>query len=82
MIHDNPRLCRNHSFAAENADILNRCSWCSDPVLLWEHYCGQQIKHGNLRPKKATPSTEEDELPAILQLVEEQEVQEEQREDE
>ena len=74
MIPGNPWLRRNHSFAAENTDILNRCSWCSDPVLLWEHYCGQQIKQGNIRPKKKKPSTEE--LPAVLQLVEEEQGEE------
>lgn len=39
-------MFRNHSFKAENQDVMTRCAWCSDPLLLWEKVFGQKIKAG------------------------------------
>ena len=62
-------LFRHHSYKAENEDIMNRCSWSSDPILLWEHHIGQVLKVGALRPKKGKSSMQV--LPVDLELEEE-----------
>ena len=76
-------MCRNNSYRSENLDILDRCSWYSDPLLLWEFYCGQIIKPGALRPKKAKKSPNMEVLQVPLAVPEEdlQEEEEEQLEE-
>ena len=49
-------LSRNFSFKAETNDVMTRCAWCTDPLLLWEKVFGQKIKAGfykKTREKKA-----------------------------
>ena len=35
---------RNTSFKAEITDVLTRCLWASDVLLLWERHYGQKMK--------------------------------------
>jgi len=42
-------LLRNNSYKSQNQDIMVRCSWTSDPLLLWESEKGQKIKPGYMR---------------------------------
>ena len=51
-LHLHP-LARNHSYKAENFDILTGCSWRSDPLVLWEGAIGQKYRHGNIRRSSA-----------------------------
>lgn len=67
---------RNHSYKAENQDVMVRCLWCTDPLLLWERDFGQQIKAGNLRPRSSAEDSNYDEvdvmydLPVVMRLEE------------
>ena len=66
-------LFRHHSYKAENEDIMNRCSWSSDPILLWEHHISQVLKVGALRPKKGKSIKQLKVLPMDLELEEKEE---------
>ena len=54
-----------------NHDIIVRCAWGSDPLLLWESQFGQQIKCGKIRKKATSRMTKEDKV-VILDLPQEE----------
>ena len=62
-------LCRNHNYKAENQDILVRCSWGSDPLVLWESKFGQKIKRGNIRKKRNSAKKAEEEMEEVPLLI-------------
>ena len=66
------QFSRNNLFKSENQDILDRTSWYTDPVLLWEHYVGQVLKVGKLRPRKSSKSNDSEVLQVALEVPEDE----------
>ena len=69
-------LHRGYSFKLQNRDVLYRRLWTSDPLLLYEHDIGQQIKEGGNKKKKKTQ-----EIPVNLSLIFSNDEEEEEMED-
>jgi hypothetical protein len=52
---------RNHSFKAQITDVLTRCLWASDVLLLWERHYGQKMKVAVRKAKYGNDEEEEEE---------------------